>query len=269
MPTRPEILAFCLGDELVARTDDQIDGRHRLRPIGESGDGLRAAHAEDPVHAGDVKAHQHGGVDPVVALGRRRTRGNVTDARDLGGNDRMQRSRRQRVTTGGHVRPHRRDRDQPVPQGDPRESLAAKGQEAVELPRGERPQLLGRELQAFDGPGLDSVVGILERLARHFQSIELGAVEPLRQAQDGSVAARTDLGDELGDKIGHLHIVDTGLRDFLEHLHVSYSPMRSSDGWCGARGRPVSPRPHRRSPADHPGRARRTRSPQPRPGGSP
>ena len=62
------------GDVDVAGTDDDVDGRDRLGPVGEGGDGLGAADRVDGVGAGDGGGREHdvGRPDRRGRAGRRR-----------------------------------------------------------------------------------------------------------------------------------------------------------------------------------------------------
>ena len=54
MATVPTTDALGQGDKDVAGAQDLVDPGHALGAIGQGGDGLGAAHAEDAAHAGDV-----------------------------------------------------------------------------------------------------------------------------------------------------------------------------------------------------------------------
>ena len=66
-----EDLAFRQRDEDVARPAHLIDLRDARRPIRECGDSLRAAHAKDTVHAGQIRRDELERRDAALRIGRR------------------------------------------------------------------------------------------------------------------------------------------------------------------------------------------------------
>ena len=85
------------GDVGVAGTDDLVHARHRRRAVGQCGDGVRAAEAEEPVHPGFHRRREHG--RGRVGAGR----DHLADPRRACRDRRHQERRRQRVPPAGHV----------------------------------------------------------------------------------------------------------------------------------------------------------------------
>ena len=75
-PDLAEHLPLGLLHVKVAGTDDHVDGRHRLGPVRERGDRLRAAHPVDDRRAGQPAGAEDDRVDLAVKA-RRRAHGDL------------------------------------------------------------------------------------------------------------------------------------------------------------------------------------------------
>ena len=74
--------AFGLLHVEIARSDDHVDGGHRVGPVGERGDRLGAADAIDFGHAGDLCCGKYGRGDLAARCGH--GEGDAADAGDAG-----------------------------------------------------------------------------------------------------------------------------------------------------------------------------------------
>ena len=107
--------ALRLGDELVARADDDVGGLAGEEAVRHGGDGLHAAQRHDHVGARDVHRVEHLRMDAVVAAVaaiRRGARDHRRHAGRLGGGDAHVRRRDVRVAAGRHVAAGDVDRDE-------------------------------------------------------------------------------------------------------------------------------------------------------------
>ena len=100
-PDLPEHRALGSGDVDVAGADDLVDGRHRVRPVGQRRNGLRAPDGKDLVDAGHVRGGEHELVQ--LAARRRHHHDQLGNAGHLRRNGVHQHRRRIGGLATGHV----------------------------------------------------------------------------------------------------------------------------------------------------------------------
>ena len=88
-----------------------------------------------------------------------------------------------------------------MPERDAWKRLAAERLEAVQLPRRERPQLLGRKLEGLHRPRFDEVVSSFDGLGRHFQCLEVHAIKLLSQPAQRRITFVAHLTDEFRNEL--------------------------------------------------------------------
>ena len=98
-------LLFCSHHELVARTENLIHLRHRLRTVCHSTDSLYATGLEYSVHASYLRSHQYGRIHLAI-LSRRCAEHYLPASCYLGRSGKHQHGREQRCRTAWDVKAH-------------------------------------------------------------------------------------------------------------------------------------------------------------------
>jgi hypothetical protein len=197
-------LGLGLGHPAVAGPDDRVDPGHGLGPVGERGDRPGSAEREQPVGPGDGARGEHLGGRASVRPGGR-AHDDLPDAGGAGGHDAHEHRARVGRAAAGSVDagPVHRDRHA----GDPHAGFDFDRHLAGDLRRVERADVPGRPLERGAHGRVEAGERFVPRLARHFQRLELDAVEALGHVEQLGVAARTHVGDEPGDDVAHPAVV--------------------------------------------------------------
>ena len=197
-------------DEDVARPAHLIDLRHALGAVGEGGDRLRAAHAEDAVDSGDVGGDELERRDLPLPIGGRGDQ-HLLHAGRLRWQHGHQHGRGVDGRGAWHVAAYARQR--PHPHAYAIALKALHGVATLLFVEGAHP--IGREAQRFDDRRLDLIVGGALLLRRHTERLVLSAVEGVAVAQDGSVTL-------------FAHVLENASHRLLHRRHVTDSVARAT-----------------------------------------
>ena len=199
-------LTLRLCDVRVPRTDDHVDGRNRISPVRERGDGLGAADPVELVDVGEGCGGERGVGD--AAVGARRDAehdlGHAGDPRRHGGH---QHARRVCRPPAGHVAAGPVDRDHEFLHLDPR-PLVGRFLRQLRLVEGE--DLVARELERPGQLGIDAGKRGLPLCARDREFVGTEPVEAFGQVAHGVVAPGAHNRKDLPNHGGH--IVGLGTR---------------------------------------------------------
>ena len=198
-----EDLAFCFGDEGIARAENLVDRRDRARAEGHRGDGLDAADRVDLADAAEVERGEDVRIDLSVRSGRR-AGAEFRDAGDLGGERGHQHRGDERDLAAGNVQAAALDG-----------VVAFADRGAVRVLRrpalGQRAGVEGRDalrsfIESFLFRRIETSGGFLEVLERHadLADRELRVVELSRVIQHRDIPAGFDVSDNRGDGRAHV-----------------------------------------------------------------
>ena len=234
-------LGLGLGHPAVSGPDDRVDPGHGLGPVGEGRDRTGSAEREQAVGSGDRARGEHLGGRASVRPGGR-AHDDLPDAGSSGGHDAHQHRARVGRAAAGRVDagPVHRDRHA----GHAHAGFDFDRHFARDLRRVERADVPGRPLERGAHGRVEAGERFVPRLARHFQRLELDAVEALGHVEQLGVAARTHVGDEPGDEFAHAAVVaEIPLEEVGERAGVEVGQSAPREEHEGGRarggGRPV------------------------------
>jgi hypothetical protein len=225
-------LALGLRHEGVARADQHVDGTDRLGSDCHGRNGLDAAEHEDLVGAGKLHGRDDGRVRrPLV---RRRRRGDVADAGDLGGDDAHMGGGHHRIFSARHIASDRADRDVLMAEHHAREGLDLHVLDGRALDRGEIADLSLGEADVLQIAWGDLCHGGVDLGLREDKTLRRPAIEFLRQVTDRRVAALLHVGEDLLDGSSHFRVSFGALDGALGRLEMAGHQNACPGALCGS-----------------------------------